>query len=513
MSLETVTAMANPQSASTPVLELSDAIKRFGKNVALNEVNFDLLPGEVHGLVGENGAGKSTLVKILAGVHADYEGEMRLNGHQVRFHAPAEAKAQGIAMIYQELSVIKPLSVAENIFLGSQPVGRLGTVQWRYMQEEAAAHLQELGLEHITVTRPIGDFPVGIQQMVEIARVLFSGARIIIMDEPTSALSPPEAAHLFAFIERLKARGTSIIYISHFLEDVLQVSGRVTVLKNGFHAGTWATTEASKEDLIRAMIGAGAYMVLEGYEGEAIHQTADQQKEAVLRVENLTRRRGFQSITFELHAGEILGIYGFMGAGKTELATCLFGMHPPSGGQIYLNGTPTEITSTTMAKKLGIAYVPDSRRMSIFPGKELYKNVTLSYLDQIFQVVLRRAREISVTEAQIRKTGVVPANPLMDIAHLSGGNQQKAILARWLVRRPKVLILNEPTRGMDVGAKNEVLNLIQNLHRENVAIILISSEPEIVLGNCDRILVMSKGRITQTLINEGLTKEVLMSYV
>jgi ribose transport system ATP-binding protein len=494
-----------------PLLELLKVTKHFGGVTALQDVSFDLRAGEVHGLVGENGAGKSTLIKIISGVHIDYEGEMRLQGEPVRFRSPAEARARGIGTVYQELSVIRSLSVAENIFLGTQPVNRLGWVDWPRIYREAADHLEQLGLR-VDVRKPVGAFSIGVQQMVEVARIVFGGANIVIMDEPTSALSPPEAERLFEFIARLKEQGKTIIFISHFLEDVLRVSDRVTVMKNGCRVYVGPSSEVDKRFLVQKMLGEDSRLMTGDPDVVRTPDDVLAAREVVLQVKGLRRKREFEDITFDVRAGEILGIYGFMGAGKTAVASCLFGYQQPDGGELRLRGRPVRIRNTDDARRLGIAYVPNNRKLSLFPGKEIYKNVTLTHLDRVLRFFLDKQKELRITQEQIDQVGVTPANPLLDVAHLSGGNQQKVVMAKWLVQQPQVLILNEPTRGMDVGAKEEVLQLVQQLKRRGVAIVLLSSEPEIILNHSDRILVMSKGRIRKELPNRAIDKEQLMHW-
>jgi len=505
-----VDTIPTPETDNNRVLELIGIGKRFGGVVALNGVDFVLRRGEVHGLVGENGAGKSTLVKIIAGVHSEYEGEMRFNGKPVRFRSPADARDGGIGMVHQELSIVRYLSVAENVFLGTRLVTQMGVVRWRAMCEQATARLAELGI-HVDVKRPAGLLNIGVQQLIEIARTIFSGAEIIILDEPTSALSPPEAERLFEFIAMLKNQGKTIVFISHFIEDVLRVSDRVTVLKNGNLVCTVSSADVDKNCIVESMLDADARLLRSAYSGEASHELR-KQGDCVLKVDGLTKSRRFSDISFELYEGEILGLYGFMGAGLTEVATCLFGFVQPDQGTISLDGKPVRIRKTAEAKQLGLAYVSDNRRLSIFPGKEVFKNVTIAYLERMLGWVLKRRVELAATEDQIRRVGVNPPNPFLNVTSLSGGNQQKVVLAKWLTYPPKVLILNEPTRGIDVGAKDEILRLIRSLREEGVSIILISSEPEIALGNSDRILVMSKGRITKEFVNDGVTKDTLMKY-
>lgn len=496
-------------SENNIVVELKGVSKHFGGVTALKNVDFQLYAGEIHGLVGENGAGKSTLVKILSGVHVDYEGEMVFKGRVERFHSPADARLKGIGTVYQELSVVRSLSVAENLFLGRQPINRLGLVDWPRMYKEASVYLEQLGVE-VDVRRSIGSYSIGIQQLVEVARVIFGGASVIILDEPTSALSAPEAERLFEFMRRLKAQGKTLIFISHFLEDVLNISDRVTVMRNGKRVYTGQTQGIDKSFVVRQMLGEEAHLAFENH--TLTHRRQTVQSDVVLEVKNFSKKHEFHDINFKLYKGEILGIYGFMGAGKTALANCLFGFEVPDRGEVIINQKPIRLGSTTESVKMGLAYVPNNRRQSIFPGKELYKNITLPCLRYMMQFVLNQQKEIGVTQEQIQKVHLTPPNPMLFIDHLSGGNQQKAILAKWLVRLPTVLILNEPTRGIDIGAKEEVLQLVNRLREEGVSIILLSSEPEIILGYSDRILVMSKGKIRKELWPEHLTKEQLMQW-
>ena len=500
-------SVLSPQSS---VLVLRGVTKRFGGAVALDDVDFDLLPGEIHGLVGENGAGKSTLMKILSGVHAPDEGELTLRGEPVRFASPADAKARGIGMIYQELSTIGALSVAENVFLGRQPTTRGGMVDWRQMRREAAAQLGELGIR-LDVGERLGGLPLGIQQLVEIARVAFSGADVIILDEPTSALSVPEAERLFALMRQLKARGTSLIFISHFLEDVLAVADRVTVLKNGRKVATLPNVGLTKQRLIDLMIGRDAVALAVSYQaGVTLPPRAT--TAPVLEIEGLVIPGAVRGVGLTVHAGEIVGIFGFLGSGMTEIARALFGQVRPTRGSIRLAGRAIAPRSSTDAKRLGIAYLAENRRTTLFPRDQVYKNVTLAHLDRLVPLLFRHPVEVRIAGDLVRRTGVRPPNPQLAAGHLSGGNQQKVVLARWLTRRPKLLILNEPTRGMDVGAKREVLDLVKGLKAEGVAILLLSAEPETVMTESDRILVMAKGRVTAEFAGERVSKDRLLEH-
>ncbi len=496
--------------AAEPVLAFRGVTKRFGGATALDNVDFELLPGEIHGLVGENGAGKSTLMKILSGVHTPDEGEMILRGEVVQFASPAEAKARGIGMIYQELSCMPALSIAENVFLGSQPTNRSGLINWKQMRRDASHHLGSLGID-VDVSSPAATLSLGGQQLVEIARVVFSGASIIVLDEPTSALSGPEALRLFRAMDELKARGASLVFISHFLEDVLAVSDRVTVLKNSRKVATLKNEGLTKQHLIQLMIGHDADALAESYVG-GVALPPPSQAETVLQVEGLTQAGSFHDVSFAVRKGEILGIFGNLGAGMTEMARVLFGRERATSGAVRLDNRVIAPKSTRAAKQLGIAYLSENRRATIFPRHEIFKNITLAHLDQIVGGLVREKREIAISTDLVRRTGVRPPTPTLRAGNLSGGNQQKVVLAKWLTVQPKVLILNEPTRGMDVGAKREVLDLIQALRAEGVAIILISTEPETVLAESDRILVMSKGQITKTFAGERVSKDLLMNY-
>jgi len=496
--------------STQPILELQNVSKRYGGATALAAVDFDLRAGEVHGLVGENGAGKSTMMKLLAGVFNDYSGELRLHGQAVRFASPADAQARGIGMVYQELTTFQHLTVAENLFSRTIPT-RGGIVRWRQMNRQAQSLLHELGLD-INVTNRMGRLSVGSQQLVEIARVIFSGAQIIILDEPTSALSTPETRRLFDFIGRLKSQGKTIIFISHFLEDVLEITDRITVLKNSHKVATLATAATNKHQLVELMIGSDAKILQQMYEdeGPVIARQPRAMGPVALDIVNLTQPGTFANINFAVHQGEILGLFGFMGAGQIQLARCLFGAEQHRSGSLALAGRPLRLPTTSAARKAGIAYVPENRRNSLMLQQAIFKNVTLAHLGKLMPGLLRQRQEIGIAQHQIDAVGVRPPRPLLNAGALSGGNQQKVVLAKWLTQQPQVLILNEPTRGMDVGAKDEVLAIVQNLRDKGVAILLITTEPETIVRIADRSLVMRRGQITAELAGETLTKENLM---
>jgi len=514
-------AEESPQTLPTlpTLLSLRGVGKRYGGVMALQGVDFDLRPGEVHGLVGENGAGKTTLMKMLAGVYHDFEGELRIAGAARRFASPSDAQASGIAMVHQELSAFSHLTVAENLFGRNMP-GRFGLVSWGAMNKGAARHLAALGLD-LDVTATMGTLPVGWQQLVEIARVIFSGARILLLDEPTSALSPPETRRLFELMRALKAQGKGLIFISHFLDDVLEISDRITVLKNGRRAATLAAKDASKHDLVSLMLGSDSARLNVTYEGVTAAPSASEPGDPggperkpgdaeVLRVEGLSKAGAFADVSFSLRAGEILGCFAFMGGGQSQLGRCLFGAERADEGAVHLGGKTLRLTSTTRAREAGLAFVPEDRRTALMHAREIFKNITVAHLARLSPWWLSERAEVAIAAKMIAELGVRPPDPRLPAAALSGGNQQKVVLAKWLTRTPRVLILNEPTRGMDVGAKEEVLGVVARLRRQGVAILLITTEPETLLAMADRALVMRRGRITATLAGAALTKEDLL---
>ena len=494
--------------AGAPVVELVGVSKSFGGVAALRDVGFVLKAGEIHGLVGENGAGKSTLMKIIAGVHGDYLGELRLDGREARFRSARDALAAGIGMVHQELSIAPDLTVAENVFLGTQPVNAAGLVQWRRMMDEARRQLAGLGLDLDPRAR-IGDLPIGLQQMVEIARVLFSGARIIILDEPTSALSPPEVERLFSVLRRLRDDGRSIVFISHFLDDILRVSDTVTVFRNGRRIATTPAAETHKSALIERMIGAGHEELGESYRAD-IRLDGAVDAPVVLQATALSHGRAYQDVSLELRAGEVLGLYGFMGCGQIELVRTLFGKLHPDRGTLRVAGREVSFTSTSAARRAGIAFVPESRRSMLFHEEPLYKNTSVSTLERISRFLLKPAREREIARAQIAKLQIRPPRADALVGSLSGGNQQKVGLAKWLTFPPRVLILSEPTRGMDVGAKEDVVKIVRGLRERGLAILVASTEPETVLSLADRIMVLKKGVVVREFKNEVISKDRLL---
>ncbi|MFO1075636.1 MAG: sugar ABC transporter ATP-binding protein [Geminicoccaceae bacterium] len=492
-----------------PILAMAGIGKTFGGVTALKDVDFSLAAGEIHGLVGENGAGKSTLMKIIAGVHGTYEGEMRLDGRPVRFRSARDALAAGIGMVHQELSIVPGLSVAENVFLGQQPVNAAGLVRWRTMAREARQHLERLGID-VDPAAEAGRLPLGLQQLVELGRVLFSGARIIILDEPTSALSPPEVERLFAVLRRLKGEGTSFVFISHFLEDVLAISDRVTVFRNSRKIATAEAKAVDKHWLIQGMIGQGHQELEDAIEGR-VRLAAAEDAPVVLETAGLGRKGAFREVSFSVRAGEVLGLYGFMGSGQLELARSLMGKLVPDTGEVRVAGKPVRLTSTARAKAAGLALVPESRRAMLFADEPVFKNISISILERIGRVLLRPQEERRIAQGHVDRLRIRPYSVEPPLRALSGGNQQKVALARWLTHLPRVLILAEPTRGMDVGAKEDVVQIVRGLKEQGVAVIVASAEPETVLALADRILVLRKGEIAREFKDETVSKDRLLA--
>lgn len=495
------------RDGTPPLLQLSNVSKSFGGIAALTDVDFTLNAGEIHGLVGENGAGKSTTMKIIAGVYPDFEGEMRVDGTRVIFRSARDALAAGIGMVHQELSIIPDLTVAENVFLGHQPVTKMGTIDWPRINSEAARLIASLGLDIDPKTR-MGSLPVGLQQLVELSRVLFSGARIIILDEPTSALSPPEVKRLFGVLRKIKAEGRGIVFISHFLDDVLEISDKVTVFRNGKKVATEDAANLTKDAIISHMIGRGSVGM---HMGESAELRSDDNKPIILAADSIGDGKLLRDVSIELRAGEITGVYGFMGCGQIELARALFGKGKLKHGVLKLNGKPMSFASTAAARGQGIAFVPENRRMMLFRTEPVYKNVSIAILNRIHRLFLKPKSERSIAQKHATDLQIRPPNANMMLGQLSGGNQQKVALAKWLTHMPKVLILSEPTRGMDVGAKEDVIRIVKDLRDKGVAILVLSTEPETILTLADRVSVLRKGTVAMQFKTGTLHKADLLA--
>lgn len=487
-----------------PILELKEITKRFSGVEVLHQVSFDLRPGEVHALLGENGAGKSTLVKVMTGVHRPDGGEIHLHGQRVEFDAPSASLQAGIAAIYQELSLFPDLNVAENIFVGRQPTAAGGRLDWRTLYREAEQLLASLGM-HLDLKQKARSLSIAQQQMVEIARALSINARILIMDEPTSSLTLTEVADLFRLVRRLRADGTAIVFISHRLEELYEIADRVTVLRDGAYVDTRPMAEISREELIRLMVGRTISNLFPKQEATI--------GDVALKVENLTLDGVFENVSFELRQGEILGMAGLVGAGRTDVARAIFGVEPPTGGRIEVEGKAVSISSPQQAIDLGLALVPEDRQLhGLIPPMNIVANISLPMLGSFARRGWLRPRQERDAAFQAAQQMEVRANNIWQRAReLSGGNQQKVVLAKWLSTKPRILILDEPTRGIDVGTKAAIHALMSELAGQGLAILMISSELPEVLGMSDRILVMREGRVTGQFSRAEATQEKIMS--
>lgn len=487
------------------ILKLQGIKKSFPGVLALDGVDFDLRPGEVHALVGENGAGKSTLVKVITGVHQRDAGEIWFEGQLVRFTNPLLAQQHGIAAIYQEPTLFPDLSIAENIFMGHQPLHSLTRrIEWRHMYEKGGDLLRSLGvsLDPHTLVRGLS---VAKQQMVEIAKALSAKARVLIMDEPTSALTLREVEDLFSIVRRLRETGTAVIFISHRLEDTFQLADRVTVLRDGHYIGTRDVSQVTPEEIIQMMVGRTLKNL---FPKEEV-----QKGELVLRVEGLTKEGLFYDVSFELHRGEILSLAGLVGAGRTEVACAIFGVERPDRGNIWLDGHQVHIHSPGEALELGIAYLPEDRQLyGLVLSMDIAQNVTLPILSQFAHLGwIDQAAEWRTAQEFAERLDVRAAGLWQKVSQLSGGNQQKVVLAKWVAARPRILILDEPTKGIDVGTKAEVHRLMSMLAAQGLGILMISSELPEVVGMSDRVVVMHEGRVTACLSREEATQERVMS--
>jgi ABC-type sugar transport system ATPase subunit len=484
------------------LLKMEQIDKQFPGVHALNRVDFDLYEGEVHVLLGENGAGKSTLMKILSGSILKDSGRIFIRGEEIHHLTPERAQELGIGMVYQELSLIPGLSVAENIFLGQLPRTRWGVVNWPEMVRRAEKSLADLGVS-INPRIEVRRLDVAEQQLTEIARVLTRQPKILLLDEPTSALSDAERGRLFEIIERLRERGVGIVYISHRLVEVPLVGQRVTVLRDGNVVGTLPVEDAEEDLLVHMLVGR---QLTEQFPKETV-----QMGEPALRVEDFSVDEVLHNLSFELRQGEILGIFGLMGAGQAELARGLFGLMPHVSGHIYVNGRKVDIQQPSDAIKNGLGLLTRDRREGLVPMLPLPPNVTLANLGQVPVFRVLNLKSEAETAARYRRDLRIQTPSLnRAVLYLSGGNQQKVVLARWLCSESKILIFDEPTRGIDVGAKAEVFALMNRLTQRGVGIIMISSEMPEILAMADRILVMRGGQFTAEYQAGEATQEQLL---
>ncbi len=483
------TAAAAPPVADTPILEAVGIGKSFGRHRALDDVSITVRAGTVHGLVGENGAGKSTLGRILSGVMRPDEGSLRVGGEPMRFSSPAEALEAGIALMHQELSLAPDLSVRENVLLGREP-SRVGIVSRRRMRAQFDELLERTGFE-IDGGARVGALPIAKQQEVEILRGLISGARVIIMDEPTSALSAQDGERLHAVVRSLRTSGIAVIYVSHFLEEVMRLSDEVTIMRNGRHVKTVSSADATIDLLVGHMLGGS-------HDANFPERRAVPADSApVLEVRNLRRRGQVEGVDLTVRAGEVLGLFGLVGAGRSELAHAIFGADPGVTGEVLVDGRPVDVSRPAAAMDAGIAMLPESRKdQGLFLEMSQRRNATMSYLSD-FSVAgfMRGDNERSAARRQLGAMGVNPVSLGGTVGLLSGGNQQKVLFAKTLLRRPKVLILDEPTRGVDIGARREIYDIVVQLLDEGMGVILISSEYNEIAEMSHRVGVIREGHV------------------
>ena len=488
----------------TPIVRMQNISKRFGGVQAVNHVDLDISQGEVHGLVGENGAGKSTLMRVLAGFYPDYEGEVSIRGQLERLSSPKQAMGMGIAMVHQELSLVPELTVAENIFLGREQKSRVpGFIDRKRAEVLAEQLLSELEAA-ISSTEKIAYLSVAKQQLVEIAKGISMRSEVLILDEPTSSLTAPEIKDLFKIIRTLKERGTAIVYISHKLSEVFEIADRITVLRDGIKVETKAASQWDESSLVRAMVGRELASLF-----SSSHSYTP--SEAVLEVKGLTQLPHFEDVTFKVYKGEVLGIYGLVGAGRTDLAESIFGLTSSDSGVLDIDGSTVRIRSPRDAIANGIALVPEDRRiLGLISSLDVRKNLSLPILRLLSSWgFVKQREELELAKESIETLEIrVPAIKAL-VSTLSGGNQQKVVLGKWLNTDPEILILDDPTKGIDVGAKAEIRRIVDNLAGEGKAIILISSELPEILGMSDRVLVMREGRIVGEYGRDMCSDEIL----
>lgn len=488
------------------ILKMTGIDKRFSGVHALKGVDFDLYAGEVHALMGENGAGKSTLMKVLCGIHAYDSGTIEYFGKKVKFASIAESQAAGISIIHQELNMMNHLTVAQNIYIGREPM-KCGFIDDKKMEADAKELFKRIGVR-IDPSVKLGSLTVGRQQMVEIAKAVSHDSKLLILDEPTAALTQPEVEDLFRIMHDLQHKGIGMIYISHRMDEINRISDRVTVMRDGEYVGTEYTKNLTKDDIVKMMVG----RVIYGEQKEKSLVADD--APVVLEARNIVSGKTLRDVSFKLRKGEILGFAGLMGAGRTELARAVYGADSFDSGEIFVNGKKTEIKTPEVAVKHGICYLSEDRkRYGLMLGKSVTENTVIASLDDYirFGWINDAAAKAAAEE---KNKQLRTKTPSMDqlLKNLSGGNQQKVIVARWLLKDCDVFIFDEPTRGIDIGAKSEMYDLMSELAAQGKSIIMISSELAEIQRLSDRVIVMCEGRITADLPIEGLTQEEIMKY-
>ncbi len=489
------------------ILEVEGVSKSVPGVKALDQVSFNLRKGEVHALVGENGAGKSTLMKILSGVHQPDAGAVRYKGREVRFHDSTQARDAGIGIIYQELNLIPHLSVAANIFIGREPLTRFGTLDEKKMNRDAVAILERLNLR-LDPTITLNRLPISKQQMVEIAKSLSFDSEVLIMDEPTSALTESEIDELFTVIHTLRDRGVAIIYISHRLEELKHIVDRISIFRDGRSVSTDEYAAITMEEIVSRMVGRKLENIFPSRRNVPT-------TEKMLEVRGIRRTGVLHDISFDLYRGEILGFAGLMGAGRSELARAIFGADPVDAGEVLMNGKKLSLRSPSESIRAGIAYLSENRKQEGLAVKmQLAENVTMANVNAVSRRlgVISRPKEMKACQHYVDELTIRTPSLTQVVNNLSGGNQQKVVLAKWLFCHSKILIFDEPTRGIDVGTKYSIYELIERMAREGVGVIMISSELPEIMGMTDRVLVLHEGRLEATLVTRETTQEEILNY-
>lgn len=489
-----------------PILRLSNINKSFNTNQVLKSVSVAFEEGQVHAVVGENGAGKSTLMKIIGGIYERDDGEVFLDGEPVVFGSPLEAMQRGISIVHQELSLVDNLSVAQNVFSHREPANALGFIKWRELWERTRELFEQIGIE-IDPRKPAGLLNVARQQLVEIAKAISMDARVIIMDEPTSSLSEQEVDYLYGIVNRLKERGVCVVFISHKLSEVFRIADVVTVLRDGQLIGTVETQSTDSSEIIRMMVGR--------HINDLYPEKRDEAGEPIMQVVNLGFEDEFRDISFDLRRGEILGLAGLVGAQRSESMLALFGAAPATSGELYIDGKKIEARQPIDAIRAGLCYLPEDRRtQGLFQAMSIGWNLTAASLNRVTtrRGAYDRDRIRRVAHEMIELLDIVPPDHEVSVQSLSGGNQQKVLLGKWLAAEPRVLIVDEPTRGVDVGAKSQIHLKLRELADSGIGIVVISSEQPEIVGLCDRVLVYCQGRITKELAGDEISQEAIVQH-
>lgn len=488
---------------SSIVLEAKSIVKTFPGVLALDTVDFDLREGEVHALCGENGAGKSTLMHILAGVYRPDSGEIRINGKAVEMASQRMAQELGVGIVYQERSLVNGLNVAENIFAARQPVGALSMIKWKELYRRSTELLDSLDI-HIAPTTLVGSLSPAMQQMVEIAKALSLNPKVLILDEPTATITEREVGALFSLIQKLKEKKMAVIYISHRLSEIFRVADRVTVFKDGKKIETANVSDVDNDWLVNRMVGRDLNFT---------HIERDIKQEKVLEVKGLCSDR-FRNVSFHLNRGEILGFAGLAGAGRTEVMRAIFGADKRTAGKVFVEGKEVDTKATFKAIRQGIGYLPEDRKaQGLFLEMSVEKNIVSASLKEISEgMMLNDKKSVKISDAYKEKLNIVTPSVAQRVVNLSGGNQQKVVFAKWLFVNPKIMIVDEPTRGVDVGAKSEIYGILRRLTEQGTSIIVVSSDLPEVLSISDRIYVMHNGEITGELDGREADEETIMKY-